>query len=327
MAEGGLCDELTDLIECSLCIEACQDPRTLPCGHWYCHSCLDTLIKTCSIKKKFPCPSCRKEVQVQVGGAEAFPAAFIVNKLNEAVRKQKQVANERDKQTMKYDIKQTVKCDIHNKEAELFCDDCEEMLCVLCVLNHEGHDKMSPQQALTKQRDELANILKQQQTYTKRLDRETNILFNKVKTSKQDLQNRGNIVIQKVNDFISQMHTKIDQETRSTIQKCKKYKNSSDEQIKELEENLEEIEVCLQENNDDNQPSLDELRKYKKLVRNSQKIEFEPVEKIIISIEGSDTSQLTEKSLIGELNVEKYSKSTIPKVYYFNIIYLFMLIL
>ena len=53
-------------------------PRILPCGHTFCESCLNDMVRTNKKKGKINCPSCRLEVAVPEGGASRLPKNFIV---------------------------------------------------------------------------------------------------------------------------------------------------------------------------------------------------------------------------------------------------------
>ncbi|OWF48440.1 Tripartite motif-containing protein 2 [Mizuhopecten yessoensis] len=66
MAEDGLPPELDQhLLECPICLERFQEPKSLPCHHSFCQDCLGTYI-TKELSEKmasatsFPCPVCRR---------------------------------------------------------------------------------------------------------------------------------------------------------------------------------------------------------------------------------------------------------------------------
>lgn len=45
--------------ECSVCLERFRDPRILPCGHFFCTDCLDTMLRSNNLRD---CPQCRSPV-------------------------------------------------------------------------------------------------------------------------------------------------------------------------------------------------------------------------------------------------------------------------
>ena len=58
--------QLEENLECTVCLERLNDPRTLPCCHSFCQVCLEGVVKTCRDKaprdrpiREIPCPHCR----------------------------------------------------------------------------------------------------------------------------------------------------------------------------------------------------------------------------------------------------------------------------
>ena len=51
---------LQDDLVCSVCLERLRDPRTLLCGHSFCHGCLTRLMSACSYTGR-RCPDCRAQ--------------------------------------------------------------------------------------------------------------------------------------------------------------------------------------------------------------------------------------------------------------------------
>ena len=59
-------NQLEENLECTVCLERLNDPRTLPCWHSFCKVCLEGFVKTCRDKaprdrpiREIPCPNCR----------------------------------------------------------------------------------------------------------------------------------------------------------------------------------------------------------------------------------------------------------------------------
>ena len=59
-------NQLEENLECTVCRERLNDPRTLPCCHSFCKVCLEGVVKTCRDKascfgpiREIPCPHCR----------------------------------------------------------------------------------------------------------------------------------------------------------------------------------------------------------------------------------------------------------------------------
>ncbi|OWF36533.1 E3 ubiquitin-protein ligase TRIM13-like [Mizuhopecten yessoensis] len=93
MAEGGLPPELDlHLLECPICLERLQQPKSLPCLHSFCQDCLGTYI-TKGVSGKmasatsFPCPVCRRmippgnQAETKDKWAEQFPTNTVIDYL------------------------------------------------------------------------------------------------------------------------------------------------------------------------------------------------------------------------------------------------------
>ncbi|XP_069105360.1 E3 ubiquitin-protein ligase TRIM56-like [Argopecten irradians] len=93
MAEGGRPPELDlHLLECPICLERLQQPKSLPCLHSFCQECLGTYIdKEISDKRvsdtSFPCPICRRmispvnQAEPKEKWAEQFPTNVVIQDL------------------------------------------------------------------------------------------------------------------------------------------------------------------------------------------------------------------------------------------------------
>ncbi|XP_069105362.1 transcription intermediary factor 1-beta-like [Argopecten irradians] len=93
MAEGGRPPELDlHLLECPICLERLQQPKSLPCLHSFCQECLGTYIaKEISEKRvsgtSFPCPICRRttspvnQSEPKEKWAEQFPTNVVIQDL------------------------------------------------------------------------------------------------------------------------------------------------------------------------------------------------------------------------------------------------------
>ncbi|OWF36782.1 E3 ubiquitin-protein ligase TRIM56-like [Mizuhopecten yessoensis] len=98
MAEGGLPPELDlHLMECPICLERLQQPKSLPCLHSFCQDCLGTYItKEMSEKMasapSFPCPVCRRmthpvnQAETKDKWAEQFPTNTMIINLIQLVK-------------------------------------------------------------------------------------------------------------------------------------------------------------------------------------------------------------------------------------------------
>lgn len=126
--------EINDLIECSICQEEFNDPRTLPCVHSFCLNC----IKICSKDKQpgnvMSCPLCRECFKIPVDGIDGLPKNFLIKKIIEVkdaafapcstLRQCETCCQDENGLSRK------------KKTAVVFCVECRQMLCTACEATH-----------------------------------------------------------------------------------------------------------------------------------------------------------------------------------------------
>lgn len=79
---------LSDVIQCAICISSPRDPRSLPCLHTYCQTCLEEFHNRCLEKKqvsvnKIKCPECQKVSELPPGGISKLPADFRIKQIED----------------------------------------------------------------------------------------------------------------------------------------------------------------------------------------------------------------------------------------------------
>ena len=113
----------TDFLTCPVCRQLFNNPRFLPCYHFYCEQCLESLQE----ESKISCPECRHKATVPLGGVKLLQSNFFVNRLvGELVNK---CAKEGDEE---------VQCDTcdENDLVIAFCPSCSLFLCEVCYRYH-----------------------------------------------------------------------------------------------------------------------------------------------------------------------------------------------
>ncbi|KAL3879994.1 hypothetical protein ACJMK2_032266 [Sinanodonta woodiana] len=138
MAECAAVTDQNNAQQCPICIDILKKPRSLPCLHSFCESCLGDYIGSVFKRKpglasSFPCPSCRADtnlpcdVDLIADCGKSIAEKFPINA---------------DIPTMESEKSKT--CDICNARglvsvvASSWCQDCEELLCDNCKEYHQS---------------------------------------------------------------------------------------------------------------------------------------------------------------------------------------------
>ncbi|XP_071960000.1 tripartite motif-containing protein 2-like [Antedon mediterranea] len=124
---GDLAKFLEDIdekvLECQICLNRLNEPRTLTCLHSFCFGCLDNWLEK---YKKETCPTCSKSYQIPLGGLKKLPPNTFLNNLLETIEQ--------------FTNTDQTKC-ICGKEgkSKTYCQDCRQYLCHDCSDHHKNY--------------------------------------------------------------------------------------------------------------------------------------------------------------------------------------------
>ena len=118
-------DELEKGITCAVCCGHYQEAKLLPCNHYYCRACIESLAKR-SRGRPFPCPECRKDATLPSGGVEQLQSAFFVERMKDVYEK-----------IAKVEGKVEAVCEQCSKgKSVAFCRQCTDFICAECITQH-----------------------------------------------------------------------------------------------------------------------------------------------------------------------------------------------
>ena len=140
MAEGpdpndNTLKELEKDITCAVCFDHYQEAKLLPCNHYYCRACIESLAKR-SRGRPFPCPECRRDMTLPAGGVEQLQSAFFVERMKDVYQKMAKAEGK---------LEAVCESCLKKGKAVAFCFQCTAFLCAPCVEHHrvlrvfEGH--------------------------------------------------------------------------------------------------------------------------------------------------------------------------------------------
>ena len=164
---------LEEQLNCSICLDIYDDPKLLQCFHIYCRKCLVKLVvRDQQGDLSLTCPICRQATPVPANGVAGLQSAF---QTNEFLRIREDLVKERDTAVslegskvsatpLTSSTKKTIpNCFEHvDKERELYCETCEELICWKCALKggkHHSHDYDEIKNAYEKYKGEVSPSL------------------------------------------------------------------------------------------------------------------------------------------------------------------------
>ena len=141
-------EEIKKEITCCICYELFTDPRTLPCLHTFCKSCIQRSVNTGLAEVPegfFECPLCRAHVPLPARGIDGISANFSIKRLIEIYSKRQEVSTD------------TVpKCRLctSSNPATMWCIECDGTVCSECFASHKrmkifSQHKVIPMQEFT----------------------------------------------------------------------------------------------------------------------------------------------------------------------------------
>ena len=165
-------EKVEEQLQCSVCLDTYTDPKLLQCFHVYCQKCLVKLVDRNQQGQLFlSCPICRRATPVPANGVSGLQSAFLITPLLDMVKEQNNTATDPpasadgvEGESSRFALPVKIRCRYHiGKEVELFCDTCEEPICLECVIKsgkHFGHETELINVAFEKYKAEIAPSLK-----------------------------------------------------------------------------------------------------------------------------------------------------------------------
>ena len=147
--------KLEEGLNCSICLHAYTDPKLLQCFHTYCQKCLVPLVdRDQQGQLGLTCPICRQVTPIPDRGVAGLQPAFHINHLLEIKDSVKKLADQAvatEGGALSRDAVKKKHCREHlEKEVDLYCETCGELVCYKCVIRggkHQNHDYKEIDQA------------------------------------------------------------------------------------------------------------------------------------------------------------------------------------
>ena len=121
--------DLEKEVTCAICRDFYDEPKVLPCCHYYCRKCIYNIALRTGLDQPFPCPECRVDTQLPQSSVDKLPTAFFIRRMQDLYSKLKQA--------------QTVKagdvCEMCTVGSGVcaYCQQCSQFICEKCVESHQ----------------------------------------------------------------------------------------------------------------------------------------------------------------------------------------------
>ena len=169
MAEKAL-EKIGKQLNCSICLDTYSNPKLLQCYHAFCDQCLVPLgVRDQQGKLSLTCPTCRQVTPIPARGVAGLQSAFQINNLLEILEdsanklENAPATRERATHTDLNPVKKASHCFVHeDKELELYCETCGELICYKCAIKsgkHHSHDHDELSVAFEKYKEEITSSL------------------------------------------------------------------------------------------------------------------------------------------------------------------------
>ena len=208
-------DTLKDELDCPICKETFSHPKSLSCGHIFCSGCLQKTVKTQQYSDILTCPTCRRPTRLSLNGVDALPNNYYICNLVEKFNKQQMT-----KAGMPHKYTTFMTCKPHEKNMELFCDDCDVGICLLCLVEkHQTHAFIRMEEKIA----ESIKLLKAVIPTSHRILEEASKAADKARREKQAIIEHKDSVLREINAYFCVLQETIAERERSLCKAVSKY--------------------------------------------------------------------------------------------------------
>jgi len=127
----------TDLTTCPICRDMFDNPKSLPCLHAYCLTCIQEYCKDMYPGDEVPCPVCRKDFKIpEEGGLDSLQHHFFIQRLVDCRKAKSNAGFSEDEVLCEMCLEQNHEGATKILPATLRCVDCNQKLCYRCSKFH-----------------------------------------------------------------------------------------------------------------------------------------------------------------------------------------------
>ncbi|XP_030626034.1 E3 ubiquitin-protein ligase TRIM69, partial [Chanos chanos] len=268
-------------LTCSICLDLFRQPVSLPCDHTFCQACISGYW----VGPRGPgqgstgsCPQCRKVFPGQTYRPNRIVANIVESYCQGLEESGGLLGGGGGGGGGVLDVPPVPRCGRHREELKLFCEEDQELVCLVCGISqeHRSHTLMCVQEAQQRFRASLnssASALQAELNLALQCERETEEEVKKLKEHTADLKQRIETQFSDLHQFLYQeeklLQVKLKTEERRELIRLDEHKALLCVEISRLRRALADIEEKLRE-----QDSFTLLRNIKTLLQR-QPLKFE----------------------------------------------------
>ncbi|XP_072115631.1 zinc-binding protein A33-like [Mobula birostris] len=226
-------------LTCPVCLEVFTDPVSLGCGHHFCAMCISQVWER--VSGDVSCLQCR-----QVFAQRNTTPAHILSNIAEQVRQLRVGAVEQ---------KEEFVCREHDEKLKLFCQEEQEMICVVCGLpaQHKMHNVIPIKEAAQTNKEKLEESLKllqEQMNQSVRSNQEGETAIRQLKDQVDGRSCETRAVFEKMHQFLrerqQQMEAELQREADKILTQLENNLKKAIDEISSLEAVIQGVKVRLE---------------------------------------------------------------------------------
>ena len=257
MAEKGVeRARVEEQLNCSICLDTYTDPKILQCFHVFCHQCLVSLgVRDQQGQHSLTCPTCRQVTPIPARGVAGLQSAFHINNLLEILEdsanklENAPATPERATPTDLNPVNKASHCFVHkDKELELYCETCGELICLKCVTKsgkHYSHDYEELNVAFEKYKEEIISSLEPMEKQVTTIKKALALIEQcrgEISDQRAAIEDNIHVTFRRLREVLTVRETELISQLHQTTQG--KLKGLA-AQIDQIETTLAQLDSCL----------------------------------------------------------------------------------
>ena len=268
--ENGFQERIREELICAICLDFLREPKVLACAHSFCHDCLAG-VHTKRIKAatdaalrddELECPSCRQCTLLPEGGLSGLKTHCKLANLVDIVsdeEKERARSELRKRQSIVNNSQQPVEnggsggsssatseCGEHGKPHEYYCDDCNALICMRCML--DGHRDHKFEEAASLLPEHLANLQSLLQPANEFLSK-TKSAIKQLSQDSDSIESNRTMCADHIREVFAGMRAAVDERESLLLSAVDKYIDSKlaqvDQQSQKLVEEQDQILLMI----------------------------------------------------------------------------------